>query len=291
MFYYFLTLIIGAFISVMLTVNGTLTLHYGIYLATVLIHIVGLIAVTAIILIKKEHPFAKRLPLSFFLGGVIGVISTIFNVGAFGKISLTAITALCMLGMTLSSMLIDQYGLYGMTRVPITARKLPGIFFVLFGIFIMLLGSKFDFIPVVISFCSGVTIVLSRTYNARLSKATGLFVSSWYNYSTGLVSALIALLVIAPQELNALQSIPPVWWAFTGGLMGLVTVTLNSVVVVKIPALYMTVLLFIGQVFSSILIDSFLSGHFAAADALGGLCMIAGQILHVYTDSKKPSIP
>ena len=43
--YYLASLLIGVFVAVMITANGGLTALYGVYSATVIIHIVGLILI------------------------------------------------------------------------------------------------------------------------------------------------------------------------------------------------------------------------------------------------------
>ena len=112
--YYFLSLLIGILVAVMIAFNGGLTTVYGIYSATVIIHIVGLILIGAIILFRREKPFARRLPWYLYIGGVLGVATTASVNFAFGKISLSAILALGLFGQSVAGVLVDQLGLFGM---------------------------------------------------------------------------------------------------------------------------------------------------------------------------------
>jgi transporter family-2 protein len=96
--YYFAFLLIGILVAVMIAVNGGLTTFYGVYSATVIIHIVGLILIGTIIGVRREKPFAKRLPWYLYIGGVLGVATTASVNFAFGKISLSAILALGLFG-------------------------------------------------------------------------------------------------------------------------------------------------------------------------------------------------
>ena len=106
--YYFLSLLIGILVAVMIAFNGGLTTVYGIYSATVIIHIVGLILIGAIILFRREKPFAKRLPGDLYIGGVLGVATTASVNFAFGKISLSAILALGLFGQSVAGVLVGQ---------------------------------------------------------------------------------------------------------------------------------------------------------------------------------------
>ena len=83
--YYLLSLITGILVAVMITVNGGLTTLYGVYSATVVIHIVGLLLIGSIILFRREKPFVRGLPWYLYIGGVIGVATTACTNYAFGR--------------------------------------------------------------------------------------------------------------------------------------------------------------------------------------------------------------
>lgn len=140
--YYALSVLTGALISVMIVLNGGLSGVYGVFYSTVMIHVVGLIFVI-LWMLKKRERFAwdKHLPFYYFLGGVIGVCTTAFNNIAFGKISVSAILALCLLGQSAASIAIDQFGLFQMPKVPFNKKKLIGAAFIVLGIVLMTVRS------------------------------------------------------------------------------------------------------------------------------------------------------
>ena len=140
MFYYLLTMSIGFITAVMLVANGELTAAYGPWLATVIIHVVGLAGILAVYIIKRGKLFPKpRLPFYYFLGGAIGVATTLFCVYAFGVISVSAMSGLGLLGQALASLVIDHFGLAGMKKRPFNRKKLLGFAFLVGGILLMLL--------------------------------------------------------------------------------------------------------------------------------------------------------
>ena len=279
--YYFLSLLIGILVAVMIAFNGGLTTVYGIYSATVIIHIVGLILIGAIILFRREKPFAKRLPWYLYIGGVLGVATTASVNFAFGKISLSAILALGLFGQSVAGVFVDQLGLFGMRKHPFRAYQIPGLLLVAGGIGWMM-GGDFPIWPVLAVFLSGVLLVISRSYNSRLADATSMYVSTFFNYVCGLLTAIPVFLLLGMKEpVWAGLALAPNWWSYLGGAIGVATVWLSNLVVVKIPQLYITLLMFVGQVFTGVLMDALIDGAFSTENIIGGVLVALGLALNL----------
>ena len=279
--YYFASLMIGILVAVMIAVNGGLTTLYGMYSATVIIHIVGLILIGGIILARREKPFAKRLPWYLYIGGVLGVATTASVNFAFGKISLSAILALGLFGQSIAGALVDQFGWFGMKKHPFRAYQIPGILLVAGGIGWMM-GGGFTFWPVLAVFFSGVLLVISRSYNARLADETSVYISTFFNYVCGLAAALPVFLLFGTNEpIWAGFVLAPNWWTYLGGAIGVVTVWLSNIVVAKIPQLYITLLMFVGQVFTGVILDALMDGAFSTANIIGGVLVALGLALNL----------
>jgi len=73
----------------------------------------------------------------------------------------------------------------------------------------------------------------------------------------------------------------PNWWIYLGGAIGVMTVWLSNVVVVKIPQLYITLLMFVGQVFTGVLLDALRDGAFSVANLIGGSLVALGLALNL----------
>ena len=279
--YYFTSLMIGILVAVMIAVNGGLTTLCGVYSATVVIHIVGLILIGGIILLRREKPFAKRLPWILYIGGVLGVATTASVNFAFGRISISAILALGLFGQSVAGALVDQFGWFGMKKHPFRTYQIPGILLVAGGIGWMM-GGGFALWPVLAVFLSGVLLVVSRSYNARLADETSVYVSTFFNYFCGLVTAIPVFLLFGGSEaVWAGLVLSPDWWIYLGGAIGVVTVWLSNIVVVKIPQLYITLLMFVGQVFTGVMIDALLDGAFSTANIIGGVLVAFGLALNL----------
>lgn len=183
-----LALLTGAVISIMVSINGGLTACVGEYTAAVVIHVVGTAFALILCLIRREKIFARRhAPAWTYLGGVIGVLTTFFNNFAFGRISVTSLTALDLLEQTMTAALMDGLGLLGMPRRGVAKSTWIGMGISLIGVAVMLDASIADTaLAVIVSIADGVTNVFSRTVNARLSQKASALTGSFFNHLTGL---------------------------------------------------------------------------------------------------------
>ena len=187
-------------IAIMLALNGELTAVYGEYLTTFIIHAVGLVSVSAVSLVKRENPIkmAKGVPFAILLGGVINYFTTFFNTLAVGKISVTAILALSLLGQAVTSLVVDCFGLMGMPRRRLGALELCGLAVTAGGIVLLLGGTgSAPLLPVIVSILSGTCCVCTRQVTAQLSERTSLLTGTWFSYFTGLLVSVAALGIAA----------------------------------------------------------------------------------------------
>ena len=283
--YYFLSLLTGVLISVMIAFNGRLTGQYGAYSATVIIHITGLILITGMSLIKREQLFSKRHVWFLYLGGAIGVLTTVFNNIAFGRISVSAILALGLFGQSVTGLIIDRFGLFGMSKRSFTVRKIYGLLLILAGIASMI--NTLEFLAVAVSFIAGVNIVISRTLNARLADMSSVSISTFYNYLIGLILSIPVFMLLGSNEIVLTELIiSRHWYIYLGGALGVCVVMISNVIVIKLSAFYLTLLIFIGQVFSGVLIDIIISQAFSVRNLTGGVLVAAGLCLNLLLDNK-----
>ena len=282
--FYLLSLLAGVLISVMVAFNGGLTELYGVYLATVIIHLAGLVLITIITLVKREKPFSRRHAWYLYLGGAMGVFTTVANNLAFGRISISAMLALSLLGESVTGLVVDQFGLMGMPTHPFVKHKLIGLALILGGIAAMI--DNFVLLPVAVSFGAGVIIVISRTLNAKLSDLTSARTGTFFNYLTGMIVAIPVLLILGGMPDFSRLQISPDFYIYLGGMMGVCIIMISNIVVVKISAFYVTLFMFIGQVFAGILVDWVLAGEFSPRILIGGLLVTAGLCVNLLLDRR-----
>jgi len=285
-FYYLLSILSGALVALMTMQNGVLSDSYGAYGATVIIHIVGLVLISGIMIFKRYNFLPqKKLPPWKYLGGVVGVATTVFSNLAFGEISVSAILALALLGQLLTSLATDRFGLFGMPKHPFHKKKLIGIVFVMGGIMFMVpIQDVTLLLPIILSLLTGFTIVLNRTINAALAKESNVFFSTLYNYITGLAAGFLVLLISGVNTVTVSPSGQPIW-VYLGGAVGVIVVCLSNLIVVRISAVSMSLLTFIGQVFTGILIDAMLTGAFSMVNLIGGFLVAVGLAANLYLET------
>jgi len=270
----------------MIAFNGALTEQYGVYTATVIAHIVGFTLISLIVLAKREKFFPKRYDWFLYLGGVIGVFTTLSNNISFGRISVSAILALMLFGQSVAGIVVDQYGLLGMPKHPFAKHKIFGLVLVLCGIAAML--SDFEVVAITVSFLAGICIVVSRTLNAKLAELTSVRVGTFYNYLTGTLVSIPVFLILGRNDISMTAfEFSPNWYIYLGGALGVCVILLCNITVAKVSAFYLTLLIFVGQVFSGILVDIVISGEVSLRIIIGGVFVTAGLCLNLILDYKK----
>ncbi len=291
--YYIFSLITGLLITIMVFFNGELSKYYDIFITAIVIHLVGLIFITILQLIKKEPFFKhKKVPPILYLGGTIGYLTIMFNNLAFGKISISSLIALSLLGQTITSLVVDRFGMLGLEKQKLNYKKFLGIFFVLLGIFFMMSDFRQSMIlPAIFSFLTGVTVVSARTLNAKLAQSTSLIIGTWYNHITGLFVAFLTMLIFKSADIT--YALPAFnfshSWIYLGGIIGVFVILLSNIAIVKIPSFYATLFLFIGQISTSIVLDILLTQKYSQPNIIGGLLVAVGLTINLFFEKKETS--
>ena len=283
--FYFFSLLSGILIAFMLAFNGTLAGVYGIHWATVIIHGIGLAFIAVIVAFKKENPFSSRYSWYLYTGGAFSVLITVLNNAAFGRISVSAILALVLLGQTVAALVMDQYGFMGMPKSPFSINRLAGLCFLSLGIITMI--DNFELAAILMSLISGLFIVICRTLNAKLSILTSYRISTFFHNLIGFMVSIPILLLLGGNETLVWNNAPLAsWYVYMGGIVAVTVVLITNIVVAKVPAFYLSLLVFVGQVFTGILIDIFLDGEFSTRNLVGGIIVTIGLSLNLMLDKK-----
>ncbi|MDM5189106.1 DMT family transporter [Bacillus sp. DX4.1] len=136
--YNLLSVLIGAFIAIMIPLNGILSEITGNYTSSVMIHIVGLIAIIIVLLISKSKlRIQQGIPLYLYSAGAIGVFTVLFSNISFTALGVSITIALGLLGQSVSSIIIDHFGLLGMKVVKFEKKKIIGLLLISSGIGVM----------------------------------------------------------------------------------------------------------------------------------------------------------
>ena len=283
--YHGLALFTGVLITVMIAVNGGLTARYGVYTAAVIMHVLGLVLISAVSVVKGDRLFLKGRPWLLYMGGAVGVFTAVANNFAFGLISVSAILALGLLGQSVAGIVVDHYGLLGMAQHPFARRKLVGLAVILAGICVMI--TSFQWSAVLLSFGAGISIVVSRTLNARLSAISNVRVGTFFNYLVGLTGAVLVFAILGGNESTPALTMSPSWYIYLGGVIGVGVILLGNITVVKVSAFYLTLLIFVGQVFSGVLVDALIFQETSVRNMLGGGLVTVGLTVDLLLEKYK----
>lgn len=144
------------------------------------------------------------------------------------------------------------------------------------------------FMYIILAILSGVTIVVSRMTNAKLGRELSVYQSTFFNYVIGLAGSVI-LLVIIGGKFSFAPSVQGIrfYLMFLGGVIGVVTISISNIITPKISAFSLTIIIFVSQLFSGILIDYFLYGEFSAGKLIGGLLVFTGLIINTNPNLEK----
>jgi bacterial/archaeal transporter family-2 protein len=137
------------------------------------------------------------------------------------------------------------------------------------------------------AFLAGVSIVVSRTINANLSTKIGTFQGTFFNFATGLLFSLLILLFSdesLSMSIAPLQSVPP--FIYLGGIVGVITIVLSNYITPKISAFYLTIFIFVGQLFAGVIIDFLTLGDVSIGKIIGGFLVLLGLVYNVVLDNR-----
>ncbi|HWR12175.1 MAG TPA: DMT family transporter [Rectinemataceae bacterium] len=293
--------LVGALITLMNGLNSRLSAITGNLVAALAIHVAGLVAVSIVLLARREPRRVRqaglpglpgrsdrskppdRLPFYYYLGGFIGVGTVFSNNYAFGILGASLAVALALLGQTLCSVAIDAAGFLGRKKYPLSLRSLPGLALALSGVMVMAGGRwRADILAMMAALVSGAIPALSFTLNSELGRRTGVLRSTRTNYIVGLATTLAIVAAMRPDIGGSLRSVVAAgpFLALGGGTMGVVVVTSMNLIFPRIKAFSATLLVFSGQALAGILIDYAKAGNLELRKLLGTLLLLAGLAIN-----------
>jgi transporter family-2 protein len=136
--YNFLAALSGALIAIMITFNGALSNAVGNYTSSIIIHVVGLLSIILVLIISKSKiVLKKKIPLYLYSAGAIGVFTVLFNNLSFSALGVSITLALGLLGQSISSIIVDHFGILGMKVIKFEKKKIIGLLLITLGILVM----------------------------------------------------------------------------------------------------------------------------------------------------------
>ncbi|MBB6214243.1 uncharacterized membrane protein YdcZ (DUF606 family) [Anaerosolibacter carboniphilus] len=141
-------------------------------------------------------------------------------------------------------------------------------------------------IYIILSFLVGITIVINMMINGKLSQREGMINGVIINYLMATISSIILCIIMIKSipSYTAIRVVPLPY--FIAGLIGVMTTYLFNVIIPNVPAVYVVILRFIGQIFTSAMIDYIYLDIFSKGKIIGGALFLIGLIMNARADNK-----
>ncbi len=136
---------------------------------------------------------------------------------------------------------------------------------------------------IIIALMTGSLVILSMIMNSRVGDEIGLFQGVFVNYVLGVVVSAI-ILSFNLNTINLSGNVP--LWAYLGGVIGVVIVAISNILIPKIPTIYTTLLIFIGQLFTGMIIDLLTKVDISKGKIIGGILICVGLFYNLIIDKR-----
>ncbi|GMA20453.1 DMT family transporter [Arsenicicoccus piscis] len=205
---------------------------------------------------------ANRLRWWQFLGGLGGALFVGAQAFAVPLAGVTLFTIGVVGGQTVTALLVDRVGLGPGGVAPVTLGRVLSAVATVIGVVVAATarGGTTGSVPVGAVLCAvagGAAIAVSGALNGRVNRASGhVTATSWINFTWGSLALLGWALVLRLQGgLHAPRSLDAPWWAYAGGVLGIVFVAVGAVVVHHLGVLLTALLTIAGQIVMGLVLD------------------------------------
>ena len=268
-----LAFVAGAFLSIQSRMNGELATVFGQGLdAALWSFLSGTVVLSVALLVSaRMRSGLRQLRVSLSdgeirwyqcVGGFMGGLFVLCQSYAVPLAGVALWTVAVVGGQTASGMGVDRFGIGPAGRLPVAAGRAVASVLAVVGVLVAVEGrvSTTDaavVLPVVLSVLAGISLAVQAGINGRVGVASGnAFTTAWLNFTLGTV---ILLVLAVPEGLigqfGMPRSVAAPWWAWWGGLLGIVVIAAGAVGVRYLGVLLQLLLMLVGQLSVAALLD------------------------------------
>jgi len=91
----------------------------------------------------------------------------------------------------------------------------------------------------------------------------------------------------APFWLTGIAPFSPNWYIYMGGVIGIVVIVLSNITVIKVSAFYLTLLVFVGQIATGVVVDAVIAQEISYRNLIGGVLVAVGLCVNLLLDKYK----
>ncbi|MDR5659147.1 DMT family transporter [Serpentinicella sp. ANB-PHB4] len=146
-----------------------------------------------------------------------------------------------------------------------------------------------NIIYIVLATLSGAMITVSSILNAQVGKKHGVYIAALLNNFFATVIMGITLLSLYNGFGFSVESVGKVpWWAMLGGIATIIIVVGSNIVIPKMPVIYTSLLIFLGQFSMALVLDIKVNRtSISLSRILGFVLILSGLIINMKIDYKK----
>ncbi|WP_168583347.1 DMT family transporter [Gephyromycinifex aptenodytis] len=214
-----------------------------------------------------------------FLGGLGGGLFVATQTWVVPQVGVALFTISLVGGQTANALLVDKIGLGPGGRSAVTPARVLAALGTFIGVTVAVLArgqgnAAPPVLPVLLAVVAGAGLAVQAAVNGRVNRHSGsVMATAWINFTWGLVfvgSWAATQLVGGALQLPLTWQAP--WWAFFGGVLGILFVAVSAVVVHTLGVLLTTLFTLAGQLMSAVVLDALTPGgahHVSAQLVLG----------------------
>ena len=200
---------------------------------------------------------AKEIPWFFVLAGSIGGFFVIMQGVVAGVVGIALFSIGVVSGSAIAALVLDGYGMLGLTKRAIGLRRIAGILVALVGLIIASdIGSHVPSPLIALPFIAGIGIGFQQAMNGKFGKlAQSPAVPTFFNLVAGTTFIAIALVIVEGFTLPTSWPTNPLF--YLGGVVGAIYIFMQVLILPRIGALSMGISMLVGQLTGSVLLDLF----------------------------------
>lgn len=263
---------VGCLMAAQSRVNGTLSEHSGRPMVAALISFGSglLVCLLLVLFVPPIRRAAQEIPRALrdhrlrpieCIGGLFGGLYVATQSWAVPIIGIAVLSVATIGGQTTAALGIDRLGWGTTGRHPVSPARLLGAALALIGVVVSASARHgsggFSWAPVVVAVLIGAGMATQQAVNARVNRVAGhVMAATAQNFLVGMLTLLaVSAVQLAVQPGSWAMPSGASWWAYTGGLLGIVFIAVSAWVVRDLGVLLFGLLSVSGQLVGALVLD------------------------------------